>query len=197
MSKFLPDRKGQHILDLATGTADVLIKIFFTNPNVGSAYGIDLAEKMLEIGRKKIYIKNLEKQITLQAADANNIPFGDQQFDAVTMAFGIRNIEVPSKAIREMYRVLRRGGRTIILEFSLPENATLRNLHLFYLRHIVPNIGGFFSGHREAYAYLNKTIESFPYGMEFCRLLEDVGFQNIKAHPLMGGIATIYVGERI
>lgn len=195
--RYLPRRNSLKILDLATGTADVLLSLCKNNPNILSGVGVDLADKMLELGRAKIHEVKLDQKITLKHGDAHELPFPNESFDAVTIAFGIRNMEDPAKVMREMYRVLKNSGRAIILEFSLPKNNIIKNGHLFYLRHIVPNIGGFVSGHKEAYRYLNQTIESFPYGKEFCQLLEAVGFKNPQAHPLMAGIASIYVGEKI
>ena len=116
--------------------------------------------------------------------------------DAATMAFGIRNVEDPAQVLKEMERVLNKKGRAIILEFSLPTNQLLRALHLFYLRNIVPLIGALFSGHYQAYRYLNQTIEAFPYGLAFGQLMTEAGLKNIHVHPLLGGVATIYVGEK-
>ena len=166
------------------------------NSSVVEVAGIDLAEEMIAIGRQKIVRANLADKITLSHGDANHIPFEANRFDAVTMAFGIRNMENPLQVLGEMHRVLQTGGRTLILEFSLPANRILRGLHLFYLRAVVPAVGGLVSGHREAYRYLNQTIERFPCGAAFCAIMEDAGFQNVSAHPLMGGVAAIYVGEK-
>lgn len=184
------------LLDVATGTADVLLTLVKGNPHIEEAVGIDLAEKMLSIGREKIARASLADKITLSHGDANHIPFEADRFDVVTIAFGIRNVEDHNRVLREMHRVLKKEGRALVLEFSLPGNAALRALHLFYLRTLVPLIGGIFSGHYRAYRYLNQTIETFPYGDDFCALMEFCGFKNVKAAPLMGGIATIYVGEK-
>ncbi len=197
LKKFLPRRSDQRLLDLATGTADVLLILVRHGRYVAEATGIDLAEKMLAIGRKKVARAGLSDKISLVAADARHIPFDANKFDAVTMAFGIRNVEDPLQVLREMHRVLTKGGRALILEFSLPENRALRALHLRYLRKVVPAVGGLISGHSEAYRYLNRTIEQFPYGGAFCAIMQDAGFSNPKAHLLLGGIATIYVGEKL
>jgi len=196
LAKFLAGRDGQKVLDLATGTADVLLSLFARSKNIQSGCGIDLAGKMMAIGRKKISQRGLEPHITLQHGDANHIPFDENTFDAATMAFGIRNMENPTRVLCEMHRVLNTGGRALILEFSLPQNALVRYVHLFYLRYIVPSVGTLFSGHAEAYRYLNKTIETFPYGNDFCALMTQAGFENVAAHPLLFGIATIYAGEK-
>ena len=195
LARFLPTVNNINILDLATGTADVLLTIVKYVP-VGRATGLDLADKMLEIGRAKIEKQGLGGKIKLQHGDAVNTLLPDDSFDAVTMAFGIRNVPVPLNVLREMRRVLNKNGRALILEFSLPANRLLRGLHLFYLRTVVPAIGGMVSGHGEAYRYLNQTIEQFPYGKDFCRLMAEAGLKNVSAHPLLGGVATIYVGEK-
>jgi len=195
--RFLPRRSDLRVLDLATGTADVPITLSKNCRNVAHAEGIDMAEEMLEQGRKKILRKNLSDKIQLQKGDANHTSFPDNSFDTVTMAFGIRNVEDPMIVFKEIYRVLKPKGRVLILEFSLPSNPFLRVLHLFYLRGVVPLIGGIISGNFSAYRYLNRTIETFPYGRRFCRMLRQVGLQNVTPNQLMGGVATIYQGEKI
>ncbi len=196
LAAFLPARAGLKVLDLATGTADVLLALFKNNPNVQAGFGIDLAERMLDIGRQKVVSHQLEYAITLSSGDVNAVPFNENTFDAATIAFGIRNVEDPAKVLCEMRRVLKTGGRALILEFSLPENKILRTLHVFYLRTVVPAVGGLTSGHGKAYRYLNQTVEEFPSGEDFCRWMRQAGFTSIKANPLMGGIATIYIGEK-
>jgi len=196
LGKFLPNRTNIKVLDLATGTADVLLSLFKNNTNVLSGCGIDMANKMMDIGRKKIAKHNLDAQITLLHGDAHHIPLDNNSFDAVSIAFGIRNMTVPLGVLSEMHRVLNIGGRALVLEFSLPQNSIVRAFHLFYLRHFVPIIGALFSGHYAAYKYLNQTIESFPYGNDFCALMSEAGFKNISAHPLLFGVATIYTGEK-
>lgn len=194
---FLPDKPNLNVLDLATGTADVLISLFKRNKNVVSASGVDMADKMMDIGRAKIAKAGLANHITLHHGDAHRIPFEAQTCHAATIAFGIRNMEEPRQVLREMYRVLKPQGRALILEFSLPANAIIRSIHLFYLRQIVPVIGAVFSGHYAAYKYLNTTIETFPYGSNFCALMTEAGFQNVTTHPLLFGVASIYSGDKI
>jgi demethylmenaquinone methyltransferase/2-methoxy-6-polyprenyl-1,4-benzoquinol methylase len=133
LSKCLPNREDMHILDLATGTGDVLISLFQKNLNIESGVGLDMSEKMMEQGQKKIEEAGLATKIKLMRADASQIPFPDETFDLVTIAFGIRNMESPETVLTEIHRVLKPGGRTLILEFSLPKNAFLRFLSLFYL----------------------------------------------------------------
>jgi demethylmenaquinone methyltransferase/2-methoxy-6-polyprenyl-1,4-benzoquinol methylase len=152
---------------------------------------------MMAIGRKKIQRAGLADRITLRHGDAQHIPFSDRTFDAVTVAFGIRNMEDPPRVLGEMRRVLKAGGRALVLEFSLPENRLVKSIHLFYLRHIVPLVGLAFSGHYKAYQYLDRTIETFPYGGGFCLLMEQAKFQRVRAYPLLFGVATIYQGDKV
>ena len=196
MAGFLNDRPNQIVLDLATGTADVLLSLVENNSNVATAVGIDLAEKMLKQGRFKIAQKNLAKKIKLQRGDINELPFPNHSFDGVTIAFGIRNVPEPKKVLREMFRVLKPTGRALVLEFSLSRERPIRFFQLFYLRNIIPAIGFLFSGHARAYRYLNQTIEKFPDGKDFCRMMEDVGFKRINVHPLFLQTATIYQGDK-
>jgi demethylmenaquinone methyltransferase/2-methoxy-6-polyprenyl-1,4-benzoquinol methylase len=197
LSKYLPEKSGLKVLDLATGTADILLSLFKRNPDVLTGCGIDMAEKMMELGRKKIVAQGLDDKITLKHGDAHQIPYEEESFDTATIAFGIRNMDNPKQVLREMYRVITPGGRGLVLEFSLPHNSLLRAIHIFYLRHFVPLIGAAFSGHYQAYKYLNQTIETFPYGEDFCVLLKKAGFIKVTSHPLLFGVATIYQGDKL
>ena len=196
LKDFLPSQDNQLLLDVACGTGDVLIVLVQENPRIAKAYGIDLAKKMLGYAQRKVERKGLQGKIQLRHGDAQEIPFPEKTFDTVTIAFGIRNIENPIFVLKEMYRVLKNKGKVLILEFSLPENFLLRTGHLIYLKTIVPLLGGMISGHFKAYRYLNQTIERFPYGEQFRRMMEQVGFHRVQAHPLAGGIACIYEGEK-
>jgi len=196
LKQFLPETKNQTILDLATGTADVLITLVKDNPKVSKGFGVDPAVKMLEIGLHKIKLLHLEGRLTLQQGDAQSLSFSDETFDCVTISFGIRNIPDLRLALLEMYRVTKKGGRVLILEFSKPDNPLLKAGHWLYLQTFVPAVGFLFSGNFKAYAYLNQTIQTFPYGDRFCKILKQMGFINIEPHPLMGGAATIYVAQK-
>jgi demethylmenaquinone methyltransferase/2-methoxy-6-polyprenyl-1,4-benzoquinol methylase len=189
----LPARKHLRVLDLASGTGDQLITLV-KSKRVDEGIGIDLAEKMLKQGREKIARLGLNAE--LREGDAENIPFNTGQFDAVTISFGIRNMTDVRRALNEMYRVLRPGGRALILEFSLPGNRFIRWLYLIYLRHILPIIGKIISGDSTAYRYLNETIETFPHGQDFCDLMVDCNFIDVEATPLTLGVVSIYRGEK-
>ena len=196
IADFLPEKPNLEILDLATGTADVPLYLLKGKPDIKMVCGIDMAEKMLKIGRKKIEKRNLENKIYLKKGDANQIPFEEAQFDCVTIAFGIRNVAQPFVVLNEMLRVLKKGGRALILEFSLPCNKWIRPAYLLYLKNIVPFLGGFISFDYQAYRYLNKTVEAFPYGEEFCRIMKNIGFDGVVANRLCFGVATIYQGDK-
>jgi len=184
------------LLDIATGTGDQLFSLI-KDPRVTKAVGVDLAVEMLKIGRRKAQKRHLRDIVEFQEGDACNLPFSSDKFDLITISFGIRNVSALDKAISEMYRVLRRNGRALILEFSLPVNAVIKNLYLFYFRKILPQIGGMISGDSYAYHYLNETVENFPFGQEFCNLLEQARFINVKAVPLTFGVASVYIADKV
>jgi demethylmenaquinone methyltransferase / 2-methoxy-6-polyprenyl-1,4-benzoquinol methylase len=195
IASLLTSKSNQEVLDLATGTGDQLVALYQTG-KVAKGVGLDLSEKMLEIGRAKLARLKLDANLSLKTGDAGLIPLGDILFDAVTISFGIRNVtDVPS-ALIEMRRVLRPQGRALILEFSLPRSLVMRKLYLFYFRHILPVLGGMISGDSHAYRYLNQTVETFPYGESFCQLMRAAGFKEVHATPLTLGIATIYQGDK-
>lgn len=196
LCRYLPSLEDMKLLDLATGTADVLITLAQHTVSLKEGVGVDMAVKMLDIGRKKIIKKGLDERLTLRTADANKLPFADESFDCTTIAFGIRNLDDPRTALKEMRRVLKPGGRSLILEFSFPKNLFLRAGHVLYLRTVVPVLGWLLSGEYKAYKYLNETIEKFPYGENFCRLMTQVGFDSVQVYPLLFGVASIYQGDK-
>jgi demethylmenaquinone methyltransferase/2-methoxy-6-polyprenyl-1,4-benzoquinol methylase len=196
MLTLLPERSELSVLDCATGTGDQIICMMEKSPRVSTVIGIDLAGEMIAIGKKKIEGKSYEKAVSFQIASALEIPFPDNSFDAVTISFGIRNVTDVEKALSEFLRVLKPNGKVLILEGTVPKNRVLKAFHLFYLRHFLPRIGGWISNNRDAYRYLNQTIETFPAGEAFCSLMTAAGFQKPEAHLQMGGVATIYTGEK-
>jgi demethylmenaquinone methyltransferase/2-methoxy-6-polyprenyl-1,4-benzoquinol methylase len=193
---FLPKKDDLKILDLATGTGDVLIYLLRNSKLISKAYGIDMAEGMLTIGKEKIEKNGLNEKITLQLGDINQVSFEGNMFDCTTIAFGIRNVEDPKQVLNEMFRVLKENGKALILEFSLPQSPILKTVYLLYMRYILPVLGAVISGDFKAYKYLNQTVEKFPYGEEFCALMKEAGFKNVKANPLTFGVATIYEGDK-
>ncbi len=196
LAKFLPAQATVKLLDIATGTADVLITLAKQDKRITNAIGVDPASKMLEIGQAKIKALGLQERLTLQVGDCQQLPFLDETFDCVTISFGIRNVPDLRKALLEIFRVLKKDGRVIILEFSKPKNPIMALGHGIYLNSFVPCVGFLLSGNFKAYQYLNKTIGSFPYGDRFCKILAQFGFTSIKENPLMGGVATIYSADK-
>lgn len=180
------------VLDVATGTGEVLRAIARHPRRPGRLVGVDMAIGMLALARRKEY----GMACPLMRGDALCLPFSDGVFDAATIAFGIRNVGDPAAALREFARVLRPGGRLAVLEFSLPANRWFRAVYLGYFRHVLPFIGGYLSGDRAAYRYLNASAETFPFGGAFCKIIEANGFDGVRGKPLSGGIATLYTGSR-
>jgi demethylmenaquinone methyltransferase/2-methoxy-6-polyprenyl-1,4-benzoquinol methylase len=193
MASLLPKAEKIHLLDLATGTGDQLLSLLKNSSRIDRAVGIDLAEEMLKIGRKKL---KAYSQVTLKMASAMAIPYEENTFDCATMSFGIRNVNNVPLCLREIHRVLRPQGRALILEFSLPTNRWVQKTYLLYLNKILPHIGKLISAHTEAYTYLARTIQAFPQAEAFCKLMHEAGFSHVKAYPLTFGIVTIYLGDK-
>lgn len=196
LCNFLPPHKGLHILDCATGTGDQIIALFEKNPDIASVVGIDLAEAMVALGQQKIEKKNYKDKVTFKVASALDTHFQGDHFDCVTISFGIRNVTDVMAAFKEFRRVLKPGGRVLILEGTIPHQKWLKAAHLFYLRKFLPRIGGIISNNTDAYRYLNKTIETFPQGERFCGLMRAAGFIKVKANSVFGGIVTVYQGDK-
>lgn len=184
------------ILDLATGTADLAIALAKRNPQA-HIIGLDISEKMLDIGKAKIARYGYEKQIELQLGDAAALPFEDNTFDAVTVAFGVRNFENLSQGLTEIHRVLKPGGQVFILEFSMPERFPVKQLYRFYFKHILPCIGGWVSKDASAYAYLPASVERFPKPEAFLSLMSQHGLNEGTKKSLTFGIATLYSAQMI
>ena len=196
LRRHLPTDRPLRIVDLATGTADQILFLLGGKATIAQADGYDLAEEMLDIGREKVRSKGVGDQVTLYTGDAMACPAPDASTDVVTISFGIRNVEDVPTALRDMYRILVPGGKACVLEFSLPTNRFIRWGYLSYFRHVLPKIGGWVSGDSYAYNYLNTSVETFPCGEDFCALMRDAGFEQVKAEPLTFGVATIYSGVR-
>lgn len=196
MIKRLPEGDNLVMLDLATGTGDVLINVYKISKKIGKGVGLDMSGAMLSHGRRKINDLGLQKDLQLVRSNAMGMGLCDDAFDVAMISFGIRNVPDVPKALRDIHRVLKPGGRGMVLEFSIPANPIFRTLYLFYFRHILTRVGSIVSGDAQAYRYLNTTVESFPYGDAFVALMKDAGFSNIEAVPLTFGIATLYVGDK-
>ncbi|WP_010663874.1 bifunctional demethylmenaquinone methyltransferase/2-methoxy-6-polyprenyl-1,4-benzoquinol methylase UbiE [Marinilabilia salmonicolor] len=192
--KLLKGLQAPIILDVATGTGDLAIEICKIDPV--EVYGVDLSPQMLEFAQKKIQQKRLHMTITLKEADSENLPFESNFFDAVTVAFGVRNFENLSKGLSEMQRVLRPGGKLIVLEFSKPASFPFKQLYHFYFTRILPWWGGLISKDKDAYRYLPASVLQFPEGMEFENELRAAGLEPEKSIPQTFGIATIYVSVK-
>jgi demethylmenaquinone methyltransferase/2-methoxy-6-polyprenyl-1,4-benzoquinol methylase len=192
--KMLKPFKPQRILDVATGTADLAIALQKLNPQ--SVIGIDISAGMLAIGQQKIEQKKLNNNITLQKADSENLPFEDNYFDAVTVAFGVRNFENLEKGLSEIRRVLKPDGQFIILEFSKVKVFPLKQLYHFYFRYITPFVGRIFSKSNQAYTYLPNSVAVFPEGEEMCVILQKVGFKQPLCKHVSFGIASIYQSKK-
>jgi len=184
----------KQILDIATGTGDFALEALKLNPD--KVTGIDISERMLEKGIEKIRKRNLQDKIELKVGDSENLPFQDNFFDAVIVSFGVRNFEDLEKGLGEMQRVLKPGGKVVILEFSKPQKFPFRQIYNFYFKAILPKIGRIFSGDSAAYTYLPESVQEFPYGNKFIEILEKTGFKNGSCYPQTLGISTIYMGEK-
>ncbi|MGE5424887.1 MAG: bifunctional demethylmenaquinone methyltransferase/2-methoxy-6-polyprenyl-1,4-benzoquinol methylase UbiE [Syntrophothermus sp.] len=180
------------ILDIATGTGDLAIAMMKIKPE--KVIGMDISEKMLEVGKRKIKLKNLDQMIELKKGDAENLPFPDETFDAVTVAFGVRNYEDLEKGLSEMRRILKPGGVMQILEFSKPGSAIVRGFYGLYSAIVIPLAGKIISGNKNAYTYLPESVAAFPSGNQFLEIMKKTGMNNLVHTPLTFGIASVYSG---
>jgi demethylmenaquinone methyltransferase/2-methoxy-6-polyprenyl-1,4-benzoquinol methylase len=186
--------KNPMVLDVATGTGDLALAL--QKRLDAKVTGLDLSEEMLKVAHQKVARKSLANKITLVQGDSENLPFGNDTFDAVTVAFGVRNFETLSKGLSEMTRVLKPGGKMVILEFSKPSKFPMKQLYRFYFSAILPFWGGLISKDKAAYTYLPKSVEAFPEGNDFMALLESCNVVNICQYRQTFGIATIYYSEK-
>ncbi|MBP6311872.1 MAG: bifunctional demethylmenaquinone methyltransferase/2-methoxy-6-polyprenyl-1,4-benzoquinol methylase UbiE [Flavobacteriales bacterium] len=183
----------QKLLDVATGTADLAI---MAAKHVPEVIGVDISEGMLSYGREKVTKKGLDQQVKLQQADSIALPFADGTFDAITVAFGVRNFEELQRGIAEMQRVLKTNGRLFVLEFSKPQKTPMKQLFRFYFHRVMPFVGKAVSKDNAAYTYLPKSVEAFPEGADFLKIMVSAGLRECKAESLTGGIASLYTGRK-
>jgi demethylmenaquinone methyltransferase/2-methoxy-6-polyprenyl-1,4-benzoquinol methylase len=183
------------VLDVATGTADVALMTYdLLHPQ--KITGIDISEGMLDLGRKKIVARGLENTIELFTGDSENIGFEENSFDAITVAFGVRNFQNLSKGLEEMKRVLKPGGKLVVLEFSKPKNAIFKGFYNLYMNNIAPGFGKMVAKNKDAYQYLNDSVQAFPEGESFLGIMKQAGFNQTYLKTLTLGICTIYCGNK-
>jgi len=190
--RLLMKHSPSNILDVATGTGDFAIESLKTGAQ--KVIGVDISEEMLVVGRSKIKALGVDHRIVLQKGDSEELEFSDDSFDAVTIAFGVRNFENLSKGIDELFRVLKPGAIICVLEFSKPKNFPIKQMFSFYSFYILPFFGQLFSKDKSAYRYLPESVEQFPDGEEFLKVLKKSGFTQTREYRQTFGVATIYTG---
>jgi len=190
----LKAKKPKNILDIATGTGDLAINLVRTGAD--KIIGLDISPGMLEVGKKKIQKKNLSSTIDMIVGDSENLPFETNSFDAVTVAFGVRNFETLEIGLSEIHRVLRPSGTFVVLETSIPTKTPFKQGYRIYTKYILPSIGRIFSSDDSAYAYLSESASVFPHGEEFNNILRKIGFIEVENRPQTMGVASIYVATK-
>lgn len=192
--KLVSDKNPKTVLDIATGTGD--LALLMTKTSAEKIIGLDISAGMLDVGRKKIEAKNLSSKIEMLLADSENMPFENNTFDAITVAFGVRNFETLEKGLSEILRVLKPNGIFVILETSVPEKTPFKQGYQFYSKNILPLIGKLFSKDNSAYQYLSDSASVFPYGEALNNILRKIGFIEVQAMPQTFGVATIYSASK-
>jgi demethylmenaquinone methyltransferase/2-methoxy-6-polyprenyl-1,4-benzoquinol methylase len=188
--QLVADKKPQTVLDIATGTGD--LAILMANTTAAKIIGLDISEGMLEVGKKKVVQKKLESKIELVLGDSENIPYPDNHFDAITVAFGVRNFETLEKGLAEILRVLKPSGIFVILETSVPTKFPFKQGYAFHSKYILPLVGKLFSKDKAAYTYLSDSANVFPFGEALNNILRKIGFIDVEHLPQTFGVATIY-----
>ena len=183
----------EEILDVATGTGDLALEILRMNPR--RVVGVDISEEMLSVARSKARRKGADKRVVFQHGDAEALPFEDGAFDAALVAFGVRNFQNLSRGLSELCRVVRPGGRVVVLEFSRPKYAAVRAVYGWYNSVVLPRVGQMISRVQGAYTYLPESIRVFPSGEAFLSCMREAGFARLRAQPLTLGVASLYVGH--
>jgi demethylmenaquinone methyltransferase/2-methoxy-6-polyprenyl-1,4-benzoquinol methylase len=193
--RLLSVRKPKVLLDVATGTGDFALELLSLKPT--KVTGVDISKDMVAVGNKKVAKKGLENTVELTYGDSENLQFVDNSFDAITVAFGVRNFENLEKGLGEMLRVLKPKGQIAIIEFSKPQAFPVKQLYNFYFKNILPGLGKLISKDARAYTYLPESVDAFPYGEKFKTIMQEVGYENTKIYPLTFGIASIYLAEKV
>ncbi len=194
--KIVSEMHPKRIMDMAAGTGELAIQLSNMSPQPEQIVGVDISEKMLELGRVKVGKKSLDNLISFKKGDAEAIDEEKHTFDAVTCAFGVRNFENIDKGLAEFYRVLDERGRLVVLELSIPSNFLFRTIYNAYFYHILPLWGRLVSKDKEAYKYLPESVAKFPKNTIFVERLKEIGFKQVYAKPLTFGIATIFVADK-
>ena len=193
--QLVADTNPDSVLDIATGTGDLIINLA-KNTKASKLIGLDISEGMLSVGRKKITASGLEKRIEMVQADSENMPFEDNSFDAITVAFGVRNFEHLEKGLGEILRILKPGGVFIILETSVPTKTPYKQGYKLHCNYILPVVGKLFSKDKDAYTYLSESASVFPFGEALNNILRKTGFTNVTDKPQTFGVATIYSASK-
>ena len=192
----LDPMENERILDVATGTGDMAIEVAKRNLSV-QIFGIDFSQRMLDLGRIKIAQRGYNQAVSLQIGSGECLPFADESFDGVICAFGIRNFADVQLGLREFFRVLKPGGRVVVLEFSIPQNQFLKTAYEWYFNLILPKIGNIISGHSNAYSYLPESVANFPSQKKFIKWIEKIGFKKVSFSELTFGIVSIHRGYKV
>ncbi|NER09312.1 demethylmenaquinone methyltransferase / 2-methoxy-6-polyprenyl-1,4-benzoquinol methylase [Muriicola jejuensis] len=192
--QILKDKSPETILDIATGTGDLAINLVATGAR--RIVGLDISRGMLEVGKKKVLQKQLEDRVEMLVGDSEDLQFEDDSFDAVTVAFGVRNFENLNKGLSEIHRVLRPGGTLVVLETSVPTKTPYKQGYSLYTKYMLPTIGKIFSKDRSAYRYLSESASVFPHGQAFNNILKEIGFIGMENRPQTFGVASIYIATK-
>ncbi len=192
--KLLAPTHPKVLLDVATGTGDFAIQALSLKPE--KIIGVDISAGMLDVGRKKMDKRRIAHVIEMIQADSENLPFEQNKFDAVTVAFGVRNFENLDKGLKEILRVMKPGALLAVLEFSRPRRFPFKQGYNFYFKTILPKIGSWISRDKAAYSYLPESVEAFPDGDDFLTILKEAGYKNVSCKPLTFGISSIYIAQK-
>ena len=190
------DGRDQRILDIACGTGDSTIAIARKASDGSRVVGTDISDGMMALVRRKAIDRGVDWKIELEQGDGEALRFKEASFDAVTCQFGIRNFEHKERGLSEMFRVLKPGGKAVILELSVPDNRRMRAVYDLYFLHVLPWIGGLISGDKAAYRYLPASVHNFPSPKDFCRMMEEAGFRDVRFRTFTFGLCRMYVGSR-